>query len=271
MRATGTNHSQQPASKLDAGWFLAAFMALALLLLAPKIGQTITIVVLIAMVGCLVHPLSQLTWVRSSITPKIKAIRFSFLLAATMVAVGLFGIYVWPSVLRHVLDEKERQAFEKPLKKQAKGEHEELRLGCPAYDEAVCSYAGQFVQMFVESGWIVEENEVSRLQINRSPAGILLFRRRVAGGTFNSVAQASPGTIALYRAFANIGVQVDLATTDGIEVNDRTINMPDNFILVYFGVERPDESEGTQLTRKMKLLEQMQKKGQMPPVRGLIP
>ncbi len=51
----------KPANtKLDKGWFLAAFMALALLLIAPKIGRAITAVLLVGMASCLVHPIWHL-------------------------------------------------------------------------------------------------------------------------------------------------------------------------------------------------------------------
>ena len=160
------NQARQSSPKLDVVlWFLAAFMALGLFLLAPKIGRASTIVVLIAMAGCLVHPLWQLPLVQNaqSLTKKIKLFSSFVLLAFALLA--LFGVYVWPPVRRHVLSEKERQAFQEPLKVQQKGEHEEIQIVCPTSDESTCVYANQFINIFREAGWKVQNNQVERVTL----------------------------------------------------------------------------------------------------------
>src|ERR1700686_2243966 len=60
----------------DVGWFLAAFMALGLLLLAPKVGRIVTVAVLVAMVGCLIHPIWRLRAVQTAPTIIEKLARF---------------------------------------------------------------------------------------------------------------------------------------------------------------------------------------------------
>src|SRR5277367_3495988 len=66
-------------------WFLAAFMALGLFLAAPKLGRGVTFVVLIAMLGCLIHPISQLRAARRARSKHKK--RWWFLGAMTLASV----------------------------------------------------------------------------------------------------------------------------------------------------------------------------------------
>ena len=85
-------------------WLLAACMALALLLLAPKVGPKVTFVVLTLMFLCLPYPISQLPIVKqASGSNKRKLIGGFVLLAAFWVSA--FGYYVWPQSV------EEKQGF----------------------------------------------------------------------------------------------------------------------------------------------------------------
>src|SRR4051812_48893714 len=65
-------------------WFVATFMALALLLLAPKVGRPLTAIIVLAMAVCLIHPLWQLQFVQrgSSAVNKISRFIIVFLIAS---------------------------------------------------------------------------------------------------------------------------------------------------------------------------------------------
>jgi hypothetical protein len=50
-----------------------------------------------------------------------------------------------------------------------------IRIGCSAYLEESCVYAGHFPDFFRAAGWRVEENRVQRTVPGKPEAGILLF------------------------------------------------------------------------------------------------
>jgi hypothetical protein len=165
--------SQSP--RLDAGWYLAAFMALVLWLLAPKIGRTLTVFVLIAMGACLVRPIGQLPWVRTAETVSKKLLLWGSLLAAAFIGIGLFGIYVWPHLPYYrSLSSKEMALFNGSLGKAPTGA-EKIRLGCPQANEELCVVAGQFLPLFQRAGWSVEGNAVQRLVLPKPLSGVALF------------------------------------------------------------------------------------------------
>ncbi len=57
-------HGSPRKRSLDVAlWFVAAFLALALMLIAPKLGRGVTVVILALMVACTIHPVLQLPWV----------------------------------------------------------------------------------------------------------------------------------------------------------------------------------------------------------------
>jgi hypothetical protein len=145
------------------------------------------------------------------------------------------------------LTANERTRFEKPLIVQQKGEHEEVQFTCPAADENTCVYAEQFIDMFREAGWRVQNNEVQRGTLARPPSGIVLFKHTDGtpdpndwkSGTWTRI---SPGLVSVYQAFASIGIEVDGAGRKDIS---------EDVLTIYFGQEKSDESDGTPLTQTM--------------------
>jgi hypothetical protein len=79
-------------------WFLAAFVALALQLTAPKMGREVTLIGLVAMVGCLIHPISQLSMVKKAKARRTKRLWFLAAMAFAATLVAGFGVYVWPPI-----------------------------------------------------------------------------------------------------------------------------------------------------------------------------
>jgi hypothetical protein len=246
MRSAGSNnHSDASDSKLDAGWFLAAVMALVLYLLAPKIGQPLTVIVLVAMAAFLIHPIWRLRFLRTALTTKLRVWRFTELLTVAYLFVAMFGIYVWPPIKRHPLSQDERTRFENALKTQ-KDDDLEIQIACSPTDEKVCAYAEQFIRPIGDSGWKVQAY-VSRLTLTRPLEGTMIYRRGGnrdyslqhydAGGYFNI---SEPHLIAMQKAFQSISIEPSGGTDPDI---------PENTMLIYFGPEKDNEAERTDLTR----------------------
>jgi hypothetical protein len=76
-------------------WLLATFVALALLLLTPKMGPRVSLLLLVIMFVCLPYPIFQLPTVKRASGFK-KRILVSFFVLLGAVIVSAFGWYVWP-------------------------------------------------------------------------------------------------------------------------------------------------------------------------------
>jgi hypothetical protein len=234
-----------PPTKLDRGWYLAACMALGLLLISPKVGQSITVVVLVAMASFLVQPIWRLGIVQRAPSNATRNWRFTGFLLTALTLIGLLGFYTWPPIKRHKLDAKERASFENALKPQ-KGDDLQVHLACPPNDEKVCTYAGQFINLVGDSGWKVQA-QVDRLMLTRPFDGIMIYRRGGnrdyslqhydAGGYFNS---NEPHLLAMQKAFQSMRVEPGGGTDPDI---------PDDVMMIYFGPERENEAAPTDLTR----------------------
>lgn len=246
MRSIGTgNRPPESGSELDVGWFLAAFMALGLYLLAPKIGRLLTAIVLVAMAGCLINPIWRLRFVQASPTATQKGWRFAELMTVAFLCVVFLGVYVWPPIKRHVLNRNELTLFENALKAQ-KDDDLEIQIACSPNDEKVCTYAGQFIRPIGDSGWKVQAY-VSRLMLTRPLDGVMIYRRGGnrdyslkhydAGGYFNI---SEPHLLAMQKAFQSIHIEPSGGTDPDI---------PDNVMMIYFGPERENEAEPTDLTK----------------------
>jgi hypothetical protein len=90
-------------SALDRGWFLASVMALALLLLAPKVGRGLTAMVSIAMILLLIQPIWKLGLVQHASSTVRKNGIFVIIMMIAVVFVSVLGAYVWPPIKRHTL------------------------------------------------------------------------------------------------------------------------------------------------------------------------
>ena len=151
----------------------------------------------------------------------------------------------WPPIRRHVLDDEEKGRFEEPLKRQTNDRYE-IQLACPSADEATCVYAAQFINLFREAGWKVQNNQVQRVVLGVPYDGVRLFSyvakypepdAPVDSGVWTKI---TPSLISVYKSFSAIGIEPD----SGIR-ND----MPENVLTVYFGSEKADESIPTGLTK----------------------
>ena len=232
-------------SSLDPGWFLAAVMALALLLLAPKVGREVTTIVLIAMSALLVHPIWKLNFIQRAASISRRCGRLAIIILPTIILVGSFGAYVWPPIKRHTLTVEERRVFEDVVKRQ-NGGNVEVQIACPPDDERACTYAGQFINLVGDSGWKVQ-SYVTRLTLTRALDGIMIYRRGGnrdyslqhynAGGYFNI---SEPHLLAIQKAFQSIQIEPSGGTDPDI---------PDNVMMIYVGPERENEAEPTDLTK----------------------
>jgi hypothetical protein len=164
----------------------------------------------------------------------------------------LLGWLAWPPIRRHTLDAEEQARFEKPLKHQTDDRYE-IQLACPSADESVCVYAAQFINLFREAGWKVQDNQVKRVVLGVPYEGIRIFSyvpkypepdAPVNTGVWSAV---TPSLISVYRAFSAIGIESE----SGIRNDEK----PDA-LTVYFGSERADESQPTQFTATMAKVEE---------------
>ncbi|MFZ0418974.1 MAG: hypothetical protein WAM04_12825 [Candidatus Sulfotelmatobacter sp.] len=174
------------------------------------------------------------------------------MMIAGVIAVALFGLYVWPSSRRHVLTEKEKEGFKDALHSQTEPP-QTIQIACPNGDENTCVYAAQFIRLFGQAGWTVK-GDVQRVTLAQPMAGIVLVERGGKKWTpddWNSggYTALTPSIHSIYSAFDNIDIQAN--TSAGPD-------LPDGQITVYFGTERPDESEPTELTRSMKKWPQLE-------------
>jgi hypothetical protein len=224
---------------------LVAFTALALLPLAPKLGRELTVIVLILMVVTLWYPAWHFAaWVGGKARWN-RGTCFAAALVSVSTLHVLFGAYIWPPVKRHLLTAEDRTSFENALKAQ-KGDDIEIQIACSPNDERTCTYAGQFIRPIGDSGWKVQAY-VSRLMLTKPLDGIMIYRRGGnrdyslqhydAGGYFNI---SEPHLLAMQKAFQSIQIEPSGGTNP---------DLPENVMMVYFGPEREDEAEPTDLTK----------------------
>ena len=233
--------------KVDVGWLMAAFMALGLLLVAPKVGRAVTCVVMVLMATCLIHPIWYLQFIQATSTKIGRGIRFALVMLLSLLLLSGFGLYVWPPIRRHTLKADERVRFENMLK-EVKGDDAnlEVHVACPIGDEKTCVYAGQFVSLFGAAGWQVEPS-VERLTLARGADGISAIRK--AGNKdymlkhWNSggyVAINEAHLLAVQNAFRTISIEIDSGADP---------DLGQNVMRLYVGPEKDNESEPTNLTR----------------------
>jgi hypothetical protein len=196
-------------------------------------------------------------WHRAPIaigTP-IRATIMFCLIAGTMFLLCWFA---WPPIRRHVLDDDEKQAFEAPLREQAEDRYE-IQLACPSADESTCVYAAQFINIFKEAGWKIQDYQVKRVTLGVPYDGVRIFSYvekypdPAAPPNIGVWTKISKSLITVYRSFHAIQIEPE----QGIR-ND----LKENVLTVYFGSERADEGAPTSLTTMY---------GQLPQVRQQYP
>jgi hypothetical protein len=168
--------------------------------------------------------------------------------ASLVISFAFAGVYLWyffPPIRRHALDQEEQQSFEQPLKNQ-QSPRASLTLACSAYDEAACTYGGQFVYLFRDAGWKVKNNGVERVTLTYPYDGVRIFAYVKQYPDPNAPpnvgvwTRVTPSLITVYRAFHAIGVEP--------EENIRKDESPEE-LTVYFGHEKEDEGQPTNLSR----------------------
>jgi hypothetical protein len=238
---------------------LAVFMGLALLPLAPKLGRELTGVVLALMLVTAIYPIRHFAISRGKGSSARKIVRFIALMSVAILTEGAFGIYVWPPLRRHELSEKERYKFEESLSAQ-KSPRDTVRLVCPRADESACAYAGQFISLFREAGWTVLGNQIERGTLARPESGVILLlpgSGNLDSAKWNSglLTVVSSSLENVRQAFVNVEVE------PGYSADSR---IPDRMMAVYFGPEKDDAAERTDLTKAMEEIEHFRKKSGIP-------
>jgi hypothetical protein len=224
-------------------WCLASVMAIALYL-APEKTPVLVCVGLICMAALATHPVLNIPWV----TRRHQGFRSTLAMVTMSALVGAYGWFVWPRPHRHTLSQEEWNVFEKPLKEQ-KEIPEEISLICAGADEAACIYGTQFVNIFRDAGWKVKNNHVDRVTMEKPLSGITLFKKgkgKLDPNNWRSGlwTEISPSLRSVAQAFENLGIEPELQNNPEI---------PDEGVVIYFGPEKPNESEKTSLTDAMKL------------------
>ena len=159
-----------------------------------------------------------------------------------------------------MLSDSERALFEKPLSAQ-KEPREEIQIICAEGDELACVYAAQFVNIFREAGWKVQDNHVEPVRMNNPTAGIVLFKRGEGkldpdnwrSGLWGAL---TASLIDVRRAFVNIGIEPEFGSNP---------QLAEGVVSIFFGLEKEDESAPTDFTRTMKKLGGNWRGGPVPP------
>ena len=229
-----------------------------LLVVAPPRTRAELVFWLVAMFAVLVYPTLHIG--RAVLQTRLGWAQAPAAIVLLVVMACAMGYRVWPPIRRHTLGERERFLFEKPLSEQ-KEPREQIQIICAQGDETACVYAAQFVNIFRQAGWTVQDNRVVPVRMNNPTAGIVLWKRGEGkldpdnwrSGLWTAL---TASVIDVRQAFANIGIEPELASNP---------EMPEGVISVYFGLEKEDESEPTNLTNIMEKLGKRWRGGPVPP------
>jgi len=216
---------------------------------------------LLALFIVFVYPMLHL--VESLCRSTNERITYPVAIAVLVCGIFVFGRHTWPHERRHIFTDAERQAFEKPLKAQTTP-REEIQIACPQADESVCVYAAQFINMFREAGWRIQDNQVQRGMLGTPLAGVVLFSHSDSKPDPNNWRSGvwtafTPSVENVYQGFANVGVEPDSSSRTDI---------PENVMTVYFGSEKSDEGEKTQLTAAIETIRRYRKEVKLPKPTG---
>jgi hypothetical protein len=120
-----------------------------------------------------------------------------------------------------------------------KAKHKTIEINC--VDQASCTYADQFVNIFRDAGWTVEDNKPHPVLAEHPKAGIWLYRRgegRIDPSNWQSGlwGEVTASILNVHQAFLNIDIDTDAETNP---------NLPPDVLAILFGIEKPDEREQT--------------------------
>ncbi len=223
--------------------FVAAAMGV-ILVLSPPQTKPAAVFWLCVLFGLGIYPVLHLAaWV---IPGKNAWIARTFALAVWGAIIVGVGLKVWPPFHRHILALDEREIFEKLLKEQTYP-RELIQIACAQADENTCVYAAQFIDLFRESGWKIQDNRVARIALARPYAGVTLFKKGTGhldpdnwrSGLWTTI---SPSFVNVCQAFENVGIEPEAGSNP---------DLAEDVITVYFGAEKPNEGERTRLTELM--------------------
>src|SRR6185295_14828843 len=157
---------------------------------------------------------------------RLRAIGLRALFFAVFVAVSGFGIsvywkYAHPPKALHTFSAKERSAFIAMLKSSGVPT-KSVWLACPDGKAETCRLVKQFVSMFQESGWKVEDDKVIQWKPAHPLGGVYLILRKSGepGDT------APRDAVGVRNSFLTIGIPVQTASAPDV---------PKNSIGVFFG------------------------------------
>jgi hypothetical protein len=156
----------------------------------------------------------------------IKAWGVRVLFVALFAAIFGFGVSTYrnyrnPPRPLHTFSAKERSAFVQALKSSDVPLHS-VWLACPEGRQEVCRLVNQFITMFQESGWRVEENRVVQWKPAHPLEGVYLILQ--AAGEPDELTRAAEKRIR--SSFTALGLPVHSASAPDV---------PKNSIGVYFG------------------------------------
>jgi len=155
-------------------------------------------------------------------------------------AVVIFGREVWPRGIPEKLNDAQRLKLVASLKASAR--REPITLMCPPSSERDCIVAGQFVSIFEEAGWQVNDEVVQRVFAGIPQSGLYFVLHVNGKHDFSRPEQglwtgASPAYISVIDAFSQI-VEMDPDPFKRWFSTDRLVtgeSFPAGQIGIYFG------------------------------------
>lgn len=132
---------------------------------------------------------------------------------------------------RHSKLTAEQQTQFVSLLKEQQQSREEIRLGCAAGSEEACVLAGQFLNLFLEAGWVVRGNQVERVVLSKPLAGVALFKHGEgkldpSNPKSGLWVKQTTSLITLKHSFTKIGMETE---------TQADAQMPKGVIGVFFG------------------------------------
>jgi hypothetical protein len=172
------------------------------------------------------RPNPEIDGLRTSLGPRWKAIGLRTLLFGVFLAISGFGMsaywnYTHPPKPLHNFSEKERNTFIQALKANG-APTRSVWLSCPNGKPEICRLVKQFIAMFQDSGWRVEDNKVVQWNPAHSLNGVYLILQ-AEGEPDDLTRIAERG---MKNSFTALGIPVQSASAPDV---------PKNSIGVFFG------------------------------------